>query len=333
MAAPQRDSGRPASGLSFKRVDTVMLLRAAVAAPSVHNIQPWLFAVRSDRIDLYLDPDRALPVADPVGRERAISCGAALEGLCLGMAHLGYQPQVRVLPDPSDASRLATVRRGAARPASAEERQRYGALHRRSMYRRRFATRTVPSDLVAELEEAGRGHGGWVREVRPGSPERELVADLATQAISTFLDDPDYRAELALWTYRGRREGIPPAVMGENRYPVNGLSWALVNHPAVDDHAFGHDRMLILGTICDTVVDWLSAGRALHAVLLQATLHGLVASMFTQILEVPRCRADLTDGLDLPGHPQAVLRVGYPASGVERTGRRSLHDVLLDRSG
>ena len=45
------------------------VIGTAVLAPSVHNTQPWRFAVRPGEISLYADPDRWLAVADPAGRE------------------------------------------------------------------------------------------------------------------------------------------------------------------------------------------------------------------------------------------------------------------------
>jgi hypothetical protein len=59
------------------------LLRAAVAAPSLHNAQPWRFRIwpSSSVIELAADPARMLPSADPHGRAAHIACGAALFNL------------------------------------------------------------------------------------------------------------------------------------------------------------------------------------------------------------------------------------------------------------
>jgi hypothetical protein len=60
------------------------MLAAAARAPSVHNTQPWRFAVGERAIDPYADPSRKLS-QDRDGRQMLISCGAALFGLRLAV--------------------------------------------------------------------------------------------------------------------------------------------------------------------------------------------------------------------------------------------------------
>jgi hypothetical protein len=55
MAWPQRRRGDVAARF---------VVRTAVAAPSVHNTQPWSFADRQGVISLSADPGRQLPQAD-----------------------------------------------------------------------------------------------------------------------------------------------------------------------------------------------------------------------------------------------------------------------------
>ncbi|MEO6083892.1 MAG: hypothetical protein ABIQ18_12395 [Umezawaea sp.] len=56
---------------------TLSAIGAVSLAPSVCNSQPWRFRLLPDWIELHADPDRALPVTDPAGRELRLSCGAA----------------------------------------------------------------------------------------------------------------------------------------------------------------------------------------------------------------------------------------------------------------
>ena len=63
------------------------LVRDAARAPSVHNVQParWRF-LDSGEVRLYRDVERALPAADPTGRDVLMSLGATFEGLALALS-------------------------------------------------------------------------------------------------------------------------------------------------------------------------------------------------------------------------------------------------------
>jgi hypothetical protein len=77
------------------------------------------------------------------------------------------------------------------------------------------------------------------------------------------------------------------------------------------------------------VYDWLQAGRALGRVLLRATAAGVAASPLTQALDWPATRTRMQQRLALVGHPQFLLRMGYPKDDQGAvSGRRPVEDVL-----
>ena len=86
-----------------------MLLRAAGLAPSLHNSQPWQFAVGASHVEVYADPSKQLRDSDPSGRSLLISCGAAVFNLRVAFARLGYGPRPRLVPDEADPTLVATV--------------------------------------------------------------------------------------------------------------------------------------------------------------------------------------------------------------------------------
>ncbi len=65
----------PSSASSADRLR--FLLRYAVLAPSSHNTQPWKFRIIGNQIDVFIDEERWLKVADDDQRELHISVGCA----------------------------------------------------------------------------------------------------------------------------------------------------------------------------------------------------------------------------------------------------------------
>jgi len=89
--------------------------------------------------------------------------------------------------------------------------------------------------------------------------------------------------------------------------------------------------VLLLGTMTDDRTGWLQAGEALGRLLLQVTVAGLAASPLTQALDQPWARNRLSHRLSLVGHPQMLLRIGYPAGEAATSGRRPVAEVLQVR--
>lgn len=86
--------------------------------------------------------------------------------------------------------------------------------------------------------------------------------------------------------------------------------------------------MLLLGTMGDDRAAWVQAGRALGRLLLRLTVAGLAASPLTQALDWPATRTRLQVELSLVGHPQMLLRLGWPSGAGPTTGRRPVAEVL-----
>jgi hypothetical protein len=88
--------------------------------------------------------------------------------------------------------------------------------------------------------------------------------------------------------------------------------------------------VVLMGTEDDDRIAWLLAGQATARVLLRATVAGVAASPLTQALDWPVTRTRMQARLSLVGHPQMLLRLGYPpeASAGPLSGRRPVTEVL-----
>jgi len=307
-------------------------LRAAVAAPSIHNTQPWRFRLRGDIIDVFADRRRQLTTIDSHGREMFVSVGAAVFNLRLALRAQGRDPRVRLVPDPAEPDMAARVTIDRASPAPRSAKVLAEAIGRRHTNRRPFADKPLPYGTMEELTGAATAEHATLLPVDPAL--RAGVLSLTRTAENRMRTDPRYRAELAAWTTPGgigRRDGVPRQAFGprdtDSALPLR--DFALGHGTPTATVAFEPEPTLILlFTAGDAPADWLRAGAALQRVLLTATVRGLAATPLSQLLEVPKLRALLADSAT--GQVvQTVLRIGYPTTPALPTPRRPLAEVLL----
>jgi nitroreductase len=297
-------------------------LRAGMAAPSVHNTQPWFFRVRGREIEVWTDRSRQLSIVDPVGRQMFVSVGAAIFNLRVALLARGRIPVLRLLPEAGRHELAARIQAGPATAPSPTAAALASAITRRHTNRRPFHSAAVPWPVLDDLIGAAAAEG--VRLTVADPIVRDAILSLTWTADGILRRDAAYRAELDAWTGGGpdRRDGIPAYA-----YPPRDTTGRLpLRHfgPSPEAAAFERRPTLVrLTTRHDNPYDWIRAGQALQRVLLTATTRRLSAAPLTQALEVATVRR-LVSG---QGYAQMLLRIGYgdPTRG---TPRRALSDVL-----
>ncbi|HLX48523.1 MAG TPA: nitroreductase family protein [Streptosporangiaceae bacterium] len=308
------------------------LLVAAMAAPSMHNTQPWRFRLReaADTIELYADPDRMLPIGDPHGRAAYLGCGAALLNLRLAVVVAGLRPDVRLLPDPGQPLLLARMVLTEPDDATEWERELHAAIPRRQTNREPFSNRAVPPGIRLELAEAAAMEGAILRF--PHRRETERLLSLAADAERGLLADPGYRAELARWAGGQRdRDGIPASAFGsrslEGGTPVRDFR----PHPPAEAARYAwfeeHPQLAVLSVRFGGARDWLATGQALQRVWLTATCRGISVCPLTQALETADAWLVREHGPG-SGQPQMILRIGYGLPIPPGAPRRPVAEVI-----
>ncbi|HEU5109082.1 MAG TPA: universal stress protein [Micromonosporaceae bacterium] len=303
-------------------------LRAAIAAPSVHNTQPWRFRLRGGAVEVLADPARGLSVTDPGRRELTISVGAAVLNLRVAMLARGRVPVSLPLPDPAEPDLLARVTPGQPARDRGTAQLLNRAIPRRRTNRRPFLNVPVPPAVTADLVAAAEAEGCRLAVLAPR--RRDDVLRLVRAAEERRRADPTYLAELKRWTGNepGRRDGVPPAAWGPPpaSLPLRTFGPVAPVHRRSSVEFEEEPMIAVLYSRGDDPAEWLRAGGSMERVLLTATVHGLASTPMTQPVELPDLRDLLADRGD--GVAQAVIRFGYgPLS--PPTPRRELADVLI----
>ena len=303
-------------------------------APSVHNTQPWSWQVEGDTLSLWADRSRALPVADPDGRNLLISCGAALHHALVAAEALGWHWRVDHLPDPTRADHLARIALRPAPTPSADAGQRIQAIEQRHTDRRRFTSWPMPEDRLEHLTAVADHWGTQVRSLDEPSL-RTSVERLLEQARAAQVDDELLDTETRAWIDRSTTDGVPAEVL-----PVlNGLRGERAHRfgdgpfPDLTEHGLHPtEGLLVICTETDGPYAWLHTGATLSDLWLRATTQGMSVVPLSQVIEVARTRHALRQYLARRAEwPQLLLRVGWQSIGrseLPRTPRRPLRDVL-----
>ncbi|MET9258575.1 nitroreductase family protein [Amycolatopsis sp. NPDC004079] len=312
-------------------VETAALVRAVSRAPSVHNSQPWRLRVRGADVDLVECVDVALPWHDPEGRDRLLSCGAALANLQLAARALCREIATSF---PLSGEVTATVHTRPGGAPAAEDLARCRAIGRRRSYRRDFAPGRVRDEVLVEL--LGAAGEPAVHALAPAKVD--VLAQMLGFATRVFRSDAAYQRELDIWTAHtfgryalGAVDGVPEAAFGDGPLPAAGLVRRTT--PVPDDlrlaEQLAAETLVLFCTADDTRRAHLAVGAALERVWLEATVHGLAGSVLTQPLHLTGFREHLAERLGLPGLPQAVFRCGRPVSAAPASPRLPLGDLLF----
>ncbi|WP_083410505.1 Acg family FMN-binding oxidoreductase [Mycolicibacterium rutilum] len=323
-------------------VETEVLVKAvgvACRAPSLHNTQPWRWAIDGDTVHLFLDKTRVLYSTDRSGREALLACGAVLDHFRVAMAAAGWAADVDRYPDPNDTTHLATFRFTPLEPLTDVHGRRADAIMIRRTDRLPFS---APADwgaveqLLHQTITSDAVHLDVIAdELRP-----ELVeASRLTESLRFY--DSSYHEELQWWTAPfAATQGIPrnelPTAAEGDRVDI-GRRFPMPLDERDRRRTYGTDRskVVVLSTRDSDRASVLECGEMLSAVLLEATVAGLATCTLSHVTELAASREVVACLIGRATTPQLLIRVGS-APAIEQhppaTPRRPLSEVLEVRN-
>jgi hypothetical protein len=213
------------------RETQVELMSEASRAPSVHNVQPaiWAFVPEKNQILLYADPTRRLPIGDASGNDNRISLGASFEGMKIALSRHGLKlgapvfgpsttnatidPMISPMISPkiSDLVASAEVSNGADTDSLAL----YVSL--RASYRGKFVQSTSK-----QRNELKRRLGTYVGVILVSEKTKiRSTVEMGDEAAAEFMNNSAYAKELFQWLR------LSPKHPGWNRDGLNADALAL----------------------------------------------------------------------------------------------------------
>ncbi len=304
------------------------LVQYAVLAPSIYNSQPWRFLVERNRILIYPDITRWLPIADPDQRELHISIGCALENLLIAAEYFGFSHQVSYLPEVHEDSAVAEVVFGPyGWPSPFRPLALFHSIPKRITNHHPYDGKQVSEEKMAALR-ARCVDRDISLFTTTDTLTRRLIEEIVVWSDSLLFADPAFREELGYWIGQGTF-GTP--------WLRAKLSQMAVTHLNAGDKQAKQDSEVLMsspvfGVILSRHNDHAShvrVGQTFERIYLTATSLGLSLQPMSHVVETPETRWELAKLLHVTDeHPQQPFRLGFGEPEQHRTPRRPLEEVL-----
>lgn len=317
------------------------LVAAAIAAPSVHNVQPARWRIYGEALVLGEDTARRLTVGDPRGNDAAISLGAAAEGVAIAASGAGLSTRIERL-EGEETGGLRPVARLSFTPG-AEPDPLLEWLERRASFRGDFLAPSPQDRVAAQILQ-------WDDRVVVSDPKAiAAAASLYDRASYAIMRDDAFRQELCHWMRLSprhpdwSRDGLNAAAMQLSRlealaagavlgplfFPLDLIGVA----PALLTEAKGFANATAVILFHRAVgEDPFDSGRAFHRLWLEVEAAGLGGNVLAALADHPATALAISasHGIGADRRLVSALRIGRRSGASFPRARLPLSEVLLD---
>ncbi|HSX58246.1 MAG TPA: ThiF family adenylyltransferase, partial [Candidatus Saccharimonadales bacterium] len=182
----------PSAGSEEEQIK--FLLNYAIMAPSTHNTQPWKFKIEGNKIHVFVDPERALPISDPTKRQAFLSLGTLITNLEIAAGHLGFSVEKSEFPT-SDQNLVATftLKKGSPKPN-----ELFPSIKDRLSNRSEYNKKPLETGLVAKINQL---NSDSELELKVITEEKTIseISDLIFEGTKQMMAYKEFREELSDW--------------------------------------------------------------------------------------------------------------------------------------
>lgn len=180
-------------------VDPILrAINVGITAPNPHNTQAWKFKITSPaEMTLFVDEKRILPITDPPARQIHIGQGCFLELLKIGAKQIGYDADIKILPEGEyklEDIGKKPVAKVKLTPSKNNTNPLYEFVKQRATNRAVYVGEFITGEEFSKLKELGK-------------PENsELIGILGESAIMPYKDIFFEAMKLESLTYKTNEE-------------------------------------------------------------------------------------------------------------------------------
>lgn len=292
------------------------LVSHAILAPSAHNAQPWLFALRDGHLECWHDPSHDMPTLDFELGATWLAFGAVVENIDLAAGRAGYALTTELFPH-QDEPRLVCRLRLA--PSEKRFDPLYDQMAQRVTNRHRPSRGSLAKSMVTSLHRAARDGGARLHLATAAEDLATLASLVGACDRLSLLNEAIHREVMP--GYRWTREEVEAHCDGLDIDAMELFPWERAGTQLLGDWSRvrflrdigGGKALEELGTkLVESATavglitieqpgraSFFQAGRAMQRIWLQATADGLALHPITGLpFLLARVERGRGEGLD-----------------------------------
>lgn len=316
-----------------------LLISYGTLAPSTHNTQPWQFSITGEKLNIYIDFSKSVPVADPLRRDMYVSIGALIKNVQLAAGEFGITTTVKFAKPLHDSDLVATIELDGLEAAKTPKKsQVLDGIVKRQNYRGFFTKSFSTGKFDAILADVLGGQAVVSAQAVTDRNKVEQLAQLTARGLQMGYAMPTFRREISSYVNHNlsrKRHGlhgyslrmttpqslIIPHVM--KRKDI-GKKLAAVNYKSF----IASPLVAVLTTEKDDEASWLNTGQVMEELMVRMSAAGMATSIYTAAIEMKGLRAELIGVLGAKtALPQVLFCVGNPGAPLPYSKRKHLSAI------
>ncbi len=313
------------------------IIRYATMAPSGHNTQPWLFSIDENRITIYPDYRKRLPVVDSDDHALFISLGCALENLLIAAKHFGFRTNI-VYDLNEEGSEAIHVD---LKSSDSSDNTLFDAIPKRQATRNTYDGQPIPENDLEALHRASEQES--VRfKIFTEAADIERLTELVKEGNRLQFNNKAFVNELISWIRFNKsaaertRDGLYGASMGAPSVP-QWLGQLFMKFASAEKEAQKCEKaiqssaaLMLFIAENNNKQSWIHVGQSFERVALTATQCNIRHAHLNMPCEEPSLGKELQNYLGLQNEqPLLLLRIGY-ADPMPGSFRKPVDDVLIN---
>lgn len=317
------------------------IIEYGTKAPSGHNTQPWKFNTEQNKIQIYPDFNRALPIVDPDNHALYISLGCAAENCVLAANNYGFTTNMDIT---KSADGTSFIKINMHENKSNQVDGLFNYIESRQVTRNAYSSSMVSTEDLNQLINSFNFPGIMLR-IFSISEDIKKIEPFIIEGSNRQFHNKEFVNELISWIRFSKKEveykkdGIWNESMGmpsAGRFVGNIIMKQFVSAKSEAkrwkkqiDSSAGFALFMVEK---NDIEHWIYLGRAFQRFGLMATKLGLSHAHVNMPCEEIDVRNKMAASLGLKKyHPLLLIRFGYSKK-MPYSYRRPLEEVLLKDS-